>query len=407
MTVLQKCLRSIAFGGAILMAAAAGTATAQDTFKIGILTGLTGGYGPWGQAGLQAAEVAAEEINAAGGVNGAMVELIPADNQSSAEGSVAAWQRLVEIENVAAVAGIESDGALALLDESENAKVPVMCPACGTPKLATLGGKYVWRFTGGDDDLGVIMAQVALEKTKNVVILTQLGLDATEGITDVFMRAFSNGGGAVAEDIRFSGDSASFRGDLETAFSASDHVMISTDLEVGTRLLTEYLRRDYGGTLYVIPELIANEVAAMGDGALEGRVFGVSPTYDFDNPAFVAFAEAFQAKTGNMPSSAMYEPNYYDQIIILALAAAAAGSNDGEAIRNNLANVANEPGGVVYNYADGLAALNAGGDVAYYGASGSIDFNEFGNVASFYGEVTPQGGVWVEVRAVELDSSLR
>ena len=297
MRILQKCLKSIAFGGAILIVAA-GTATAQDTFKIGILTGLTGGYGPWGQAGLQAAEVAAEEINAAGGVNGAMVELIPADNQSSAEGSVAAWQRLVEVENVAAVAGIESDGALALLDESENAKVPVMCPACGTPKLATLGGKYVWRFTGGDDDLGVIMAQVALERTKNVVILTQLGLDATEGITDVFISAFSNGGGEVAEDIRISGDSASFRGDLETAFASSDHVMISTDLEVGTRLLTEYLRRDYGGTLYVIPELIANEVAAMGDGALEERVFGVSPTYDFENPAFVAFAAGFSSQDG-------------------------------------------------------------------------------------------------------------
>ena len=297
MVKLHKCMRFLAFTGVILLAAS-GTAAAQDSFKIGILTGLTGGYGPWGQAGLQAAEVATEEINAAGGVNGAMVELIPADNQSSAEGSVAAWQRLVEVENVVAVAGIESDGALALLDDSENAKVPVMCPACGTPKLATLGGEYVWRFTGGDDDLGVIMAQVALAQTQNVAILTQLGLDATEGITDVFIRAFSNGGGEVVGDIRFSGDSASFRGDLETAFAASDHVMISTDLEVGTRLLTEYLRRDYGGTLYVIPELIANEVAAMGDGALEGKVFGVSPTYDLENPAFVSFGRGLRGQDG-------------------------------------------------------------------------------------------------------------
>lgn len=385
----------------------ASSAIADDDLKIGILTGLTGGYGPWGQAGLDAAEVAAVEINAAGGVNGGEVLLVPADNQSSAEGSVAAWQRLVEVENVSAVAGIESDGALALLDESAAAKVPIMCPACGTPQLATLGGDYVWRFTAGDDDLGVVLAQIALGRTDKVAVITELGLDATEGISDVFIPAFGKGGGEVVADIRVSGDAASYRGDLESAFAASDHVMLSTGLEVGTRIINEYLRRGYDGTLYLIPEMIANEVAAMGDGALDGRAFGVSPTYDEENPAFIAFAEDFESATGTRPSSAMYEPNYYDQIIVIALAAVAAGSNDGEAIRNHIAEVSNEPGEVVYSFADGVAMLKEGKDIAYYGASGSIDFNEFGNVGSFYDEVTPKDGSWVADREIELDPSLR
>ena len=383
-----------------------GTSAAED-LKIGILTGLTGGYGPWGKAGLTAAQVAAEEINAAGGVNGGMVELVVADNQSSAEGSVVGWRRLVEVENVAAVGGLESDGALALLDESSAAKVPIMCPACGTPKLASLGGDYVWRLTGGDDDLGVIMAQIALSNSKSVAVLTQLGQEATEGISDVFVASYQTGGGTVAADIRFSSELASFRGELERAFTASEHVMISTDLEVGIRLLTEYLRRDYGGTLYLIPELIANEVAELGGGVLSGKVFGVSPSYDFQNPAFVSFAKAFREKSGSDPSPAMYEPNYYDQIIVLALAAVAAGSNDGESIRNHLAKVSNLPGDVVHSFADGAAARKNGGDIGYYGASGSIDFNDYGNVSSFYGEVTPRDGTWVEVRSVELDPTLR
>ena len=378
-----------------------------ESLKIGILTGLTGGYGPWGIAGLKAAEVAAEEINAAGGVNGQKVVLIPSDDKSTAEGAVAGWKRLVEIENVSAVAGIESDGAVALLDESESAKVPIMCPACGTPKLASLGGKYVWRFTGGDDDLGVIMAQIALERTSSVAVLTQLGMEATEGISDVFIPSFKNGGGSVVADIRFSGKAASFRGELEKAFSSSKHVVISTDLEVGTRIITEYLRRNYSGTLYAIPELIADDVARLGAGALDGKIFGVSPSYDYENPAFISFASAFKAKSGNAPSSAMYEPNYYDQIIVLALAAVAGGANDGETIRNNLVSIANPPGKIVYSFAEGAKILRSGGDIDYNGSSGSIDFNRFGNVSSFYGEVTPKDGSWHEVRAVELKSDLR
>ena len=153
--------------------------------------------------------------------------------------------------------------------------------------------------------------------------------------------------------------------------------------------------------------MIADDVAQLGGGVLDGKIFGVSPSYDYENPAFVSFAKAFKAKSGKAPSSAMYEPNYYDQIIVLALAAVAGGANDGETIRNNLVTVANPPGRIVYSFAEGAKVLKSGGDIDYNGSSGSIDFNRFGNVSSFYGEVTPKDGSWNEVRAVELKSDLR
>lgn len=385
----------------------AGAASAADPVKIGILTGLTGDYGPWGQAGLAAAQIAADEINTAGGINGAPVELSVADNKSSVEGAISGWKKLVEVEGVVAVGGMESDAALALLQDAATAKVPIMCPACGTPQLKTKGGDYVWRLTGGDDDLGVIMAQIALDKTKSVAMITQTGLDATEGITKVFEGSFKAGGGAIAEDIRIGADAASFRGELDKVLKASDQVLVSTGLEVGMRLLTEYQRRGYTGTLYVIPEMIATEVAELSKDKSEEAIFGVGPAYDLKNPALLRFSEAYNAKTGTQPSPAMYEPNYYDQIILFALAAAAAGDNSGEAIRNNLAKVSGPPGVEVSSYADGVRELAAGNDIDYTGASGPIDFNEFGNVVSFYAEVSPKAGQWSEVRTIELNTALR
>lgn len=408
----MKCLSRLPRIGAALLALstavpAAVFAQSDEVVKFGILTGMSGDYGPWGQAGLAAAQIAADEINAAGGINGKRLELVVADNKSTLEGAISGWKRLVEVEGVVAVGGMESDGALALLQESSNAKVVIMCPACGTPQLKTLGGDYVWRLTGGDDDLGVILAQIALSKAKGAAAITQTGLDATEGITSVFEKSFAKGGGEIKKTIHVSADTVSFRGDLDQAVSASENILISTGLEVGIRLLSDYQRRNYSGTLYAIPEMVSQEVAEQGAGFFDGRIFGVSPTYDAEGAAYKSFAERYNAKAGKQPSPAMYEPNYYDQIILLALAATAAGETTGEAIRSRLVEVSGPDGTSVSSYADGVRELKAGNDIDYDGASGPINFNEKGNVVSQYSEVTPREGAWVEVQKIELDPNLR
>ena len=390
---------SVVLGGANL-------AIAQDTVKFGILTGMSGDYGPWGQAGLAAAQIAADEINEAGGINGKKLELVVADNKSTLEGAVSGWKRLVEVEGVIAVGGMESDGALALLQESAISKVVIMCPACGTPKLKTLGGDYVFRLRGGDDDLGVILAQIALGKGKDAGAITQGGLDATESITGVFRKSFEKGGGQFLNDTHVSADTVSFRGDLDQAVNASPNLLVSTGLEVGIRLLSDYQRRNYQGTIYAIPEIISQEVAELGSGFFDGRIFGVSPTYDLESASYKSFAERYSKKTGKQPSPAMYEPNYYDQIILLALAATA-GDVSGQGIRDNLVNVSGPEGEKVFSYADGVRELKAGKDIDYEGASGPIDFNEYGNVVSRYSEVTPRNGEWVNVSSVELNPDLR
>jgi ABC-type branched-subunit amino acid transport system substrate-binding protein len=379
----------------------------KDAIKIGVLTGLTGDYGPWGEAGLAAAKVAAAEINDAGGIKGRQVELVVADNRSSVEGAVAGWKKLVEIDKVVAVVGMESDAAVSLLDEAASAEVPIMCPACGTPALDTKGGDYVWRLTSGDTDLGVALAQVALQKTKKIVVLTQRGLEATEGITDVFIPAYKKGGGEVLHDLRFTGDATSFQASLDKAFSATDTVMLSTGLEPGTRLLTEWQRRDYKGKFFVIPELITPDVAKLGRGALDDIAFGVNPAYPTDSPAYTSFAERYKADTGEDPSPALYEPNYYDQVIVAALAAVAADQPTGKGIRDHLKEVSNEPGKVVESYKDGIAALEGGEDIAYTGASGPIDFDDHGGVSSLFAEHVAKDGKWDELQKVELDPALR
>ena len=75
-----------------------------------MLIGVTGDYSPFTPPALAAVQVAADTINAAGGVNGAPLEIIVEDNQTSVEGAVQGFQKLVEVDGVDFIAGWESDG---------------------------------------------------------------------------------------------------------------------------------------------------------------------------------------------------------------------------------------------------------------------------------------------------------
>src|SRR5690606_22813843 len=80
---------------AVMVLLLVGVTTAQDTVKIGVITSITGRFAEFGeqhQAGIQAA---LEDVNAAGGVNGATVEVVMEDDTSDVHAALAAAERLV------------------------------------------------------------------------------------------------------------------------------------------------------------------------------------------------------------------------------------------------------------------------------------------------------------------------
>lgn len=375
---------------------------AENAVKIGLLTGLTGDYAPWGERYVAATEVAAEEVNAAGGILGRPLEIVVADSESTLEGAVARWPRLAEVEKVSAVVGVESDGGVALIESAAEAKIPVICSVCGTPTLDTRGGDFVWRMIGGDTQIGVALAQIALDKTKDASVLTQQGLEITEGISDIFAAAFEKGGGTIVDRVKFDGDAGTFQAELEQVFDGSKNVFLASGLEPATRIFNEWQRRNYGGMFFGPPDWVANDVAD----TLEGHSVGVGHAFPLDSPAYKTFAAGFRDRLGEDPSPAYNEPPFYDQILLIGLAATAAGDTSGQAIRDHLAEVANAPGKVVYSYADGVKELEAGNDIDFRGSTGSVEFDETGSVTGLYAEVVPEGGEWKQSKSFQLDTSL-
>lgn len=93
-----------------------GNAGGGEPIRIGALTSLTGNFTPWGVQVCDGMQLAVNEINQRGGVDGRRLELVVADDQSQAEEGTRAIERLSEREGVVAVGGIiSSDVGLARL----------------------------------------------------------------------------------------------------------------------------------------------------------------------------------------------------------------------------------------------------------------------------------------------------
>lgn len=117
----------------------------EDPIRIAALTSLTGNFAPWGIQVQDGMRLAVEEINGAGGVDGRMLELVVADDQSNADEGVSQIQRLIE-DGVVAIGGtISSDVGLATAQVAEESEVPLFLVKAGAETILTRDSRYTFR----------------------------------------------------------------------------------------------------------------------------------------------------------------------------------------------------------------------------------------------------------------------
>ncbi len=141
--------------------------------------------------------------------------------------------------------------------------------------------------------------------------------------------------------------------------------------------------------------------AQVGADQLEGSI-GTSPQARTDTKAYQSFVQAYEAAYGEVPPTP-YIDTAYDAAFLLALAIQKAGSTDGTAIRDALRQVANPPGTEILpgEWAKAVELLKKGEDINYTGASGSLDFDENGDVAGTFAHWTFKGGKIVDLKVFE------
>ena len=130
---------STAYGGSSAAGAAA-------PIKVGVLTSLTGNFAPWGIQYRAGAALAVNEINRKGGVNGRLLNLAVADDQSIPNGGIDGFRKLTQQDKVASVGGVVgSNVGLATGRLAEQAQVPLFLLRAGDDTILTLQSRYTFR----------------------------------------------------------------------------------------------------------------------------------------------------------------------------------------------------------------------------------------------------------------------
>jgi branched-chain amino acid transport system substrate-binding protein len=116
-----------------------------EPIRIGVLTSLTGNFTPWGIQARDGIQLAVDELNAEGGVDGRPLEVVEVDDQSDPEEAVSGFERLVE-DGVIAVAGtISSDVGLATGALAEELETPLFLVKAGSEAILTADSRYTFR----------------------------------------------------------------------------------------------------------------------------------------------------------------------------------------------------------------------------------------------------------------------
>src|SRR5258706_4821324 len=142
-------------------------AKAQETVKLGLVAAMSGQSAKAGEAIVRGLSLAAEEINARGGLLGKKVELLVRDDESNPAKGVVAARELVQREKVTALfGGLDTPVSLAIVPFVNSAKVPFMGVwAAGTP--ITRNGaveNYVFRVSAVDELVDIALADYPLKK---------------------------------------------------------------------------------------------------------------------------------------------------------------------------------------------------------------------------------------------------
>ena len=210
---------------------AAAPAASGDTIKIGLNYELTGPVATYGQASVNGIELAAEEINAAGGINGKKIQLVKYDTKSDTAEATTLAAKLMGPDKVVTVIGPATSGGMkAQIALSAKNQVPIVSGSATADDLTVSDGKlndYVFRTCFVDSYQGTVMAKYAASslQAKSAVVLKDTSSDYAKGLADAFDKQFKAGGGTVVATEAYTAKQTDFNAVLTKLKGQSFDVM--------------------------------------------------------------------------------------------------------------------------------------------------------------------------------------
>lgn len=305
---------------------------------VGVFSSMTGGTATLGQATRMGSEMAAAEINAAGGVLGKRLRLVVEDDQGKPEEALTVVTKLITRDRVVAVIGENaSSRSLAAAPVCQQYHIPMITPSSTNPKVTEIGD-YIFRVCFIDPFQGEVMARFTYNSLKitDVAILRDIKNDYSVGLADVYQRSFEKLGGRIVGNESYSEGDTDFSAQLTALKSANPAALFVPGYYTEVGLIARQARKlgitvaILGGDGWESPKLWE-----IGGEALNGCYYSNHYSPDDPSPAIRKFVQAFTARFGRAPDAVCALA--YDAMNLLAESFRRAGTTDGPRVRDILA----------------------------------------------------------------------
>ncbi len=278
----------------------AGTAQAQDTIKIGFHAPQTGFAAADGKSALLGAQLAVDQINAAGGVKGKKLALVVYDDQASPKNAVPIANKLIGNDKITiGISGSYSGATRAAAGVFQNAKIPYISAYAVHPSI-TRAGDYVFRTSFMGEVQGRAGAKLVgdILKKKRVVLIT-LKNDFGRSLARGFKDQAKNFGIEIVGEYEYSIKDRQFGPIVAKVKADNPDAIYATGYFFTAGPLVRQLRA--GGVKAVVigqEGYDSQKFIEIAGKAAEGVVITTSLDRDSKRPVTRNFIKAFEGKAG-------------------------------------------------------------------------------------------------------------
>ena len=290
----------------------------DEPYRIGVMESLTGPGETYGTVANQAKQLAVEEINAAGGIDGRMIELVVEDSKCGAQDAITAYNKLTDVDGVKIILGTSCSGAmLGAAPLAEEDGVILFSGLATNPDIAN-AGDYIFRTSMSDAQLGIDTGNVLwADGIRSIATITE-STDYAEGVRRTSVAQFEKRGGSVVAEERYASDVTDFRTQLTKLLNANPdaiHLAAQSEFTGGT-IVKQARELGYDGPIYteVVPiGATALEIAGDAANGLKAITADLDPANSRAQEVLNSFREKYDYVT--LP---WYLGSAYDDVYITA-----------------------------------------------------------------------------------------
>lgn len=345
----------------------------ENPIRIGVAAPITGNSAEYGKGFQVATQMAAEVVNAAGGVKGRPIEMVVKDSKGDAKESADVARIFCEEEDIVAVIGdFSSSSCMASAPIYQEKGLVQISPSASHPDFAKMGD-YMFGVVGRQDDEGPFMAKYMAKKYIGAESVGVIFMNNDWGVvtSENFKQACEESGVAVTATESFIEGEKDFNAVISKVRQTDpDALCLITQYNEAAIISKQVKQAGWDVQIMGAGAMYSDQLIQLGGADVEGLIAESPFIIEESDPKAMEFAEEFEKRAGFKPN--IQAAGAYDTALLVADAIGRAEEVSRSAVR------------------DALAATDN-----FMGITGPITFTEDGDVHRKYRVMAIQDGKWV------------